>query len=112
MYREQEMTVTVSGRAESRAGAFQRAMSQVKTEVAKQLPEMILQIVPQDVEVISATELTYKERFLGFLFPRTRKRCDIRMNVSVNLRYVKMSDIPYEEQKENLSPAQHALHLR
>lgn len=112
MYREQEMIVTVSGSAESRAGAFQRALSQVKVEVTKQLPEIILQIVPQDVEVLSATELTYKERFLGLLFPRTRTRCDIRMNVTVSLRYVKLSDIPYEERKEKLSLAQHALRLR
>ncbi|NRF95851.1 DUF4312 family protein [Paenibacillus frigoriresistens] len=112
MYQEMDYAVTVTGSAETKAGAFQRALSQMKTTISKQIPDILLQIEPQDVEVISATESKYTERFLGFFFPRTRIRYDIKVKISVKLRLVQLSAVTFEQQEEQLPPLQRVLKMR
>ncbi|WP_079912583.1 DUF4312 family protein [Paenibacillus sp. 32352] len=112
MFQVMEKSIIVSGTAETKAGAFQNALSQMKKNIAKEIPDILLQIEPQDVEVLKATEHTYKERFLGLLFPRTRTRYDITIRVDVKIRAVMLSEVPFEQQTEALPPLQRILRMR
>jgi len=112
MFQVMERSITVSGTAETKSGAFQNALSQMKKNIAKNNPDILLQIEPQDVEVLTATETTYKERFLGLLFPRTRTRYDITIRVDVKIRLVLLSEVQFEEQVESLPPLQRVLRMR
>ncbi|WP_028547300.1 DUF4312 family protein [Paenibacillus sp. UNC451MF] len=112
MFQVKEQSIIVSGTAETKTGAFQNALSQMKKNIAKDIPDILLQIEPQDVEVLSATESTYKERFLGLLFPRTRTRYDITIRVDVKIRAVKLSEVHFEQKTESLPPLQRILRMR
>ncbi|MFE5324004.1 DUF4312 family protein [Paenibacillus sp. NPDC056579] len=112
MFQVTERSIVVSGSAETKAMAFQQALTQMKKNIAKEIPDILLQIEPQNVEVLSATESTYRERFLGLLFPRTRTRYDITIRVDVKIRAVILSEVPFEQKSEQLPPLQRVLKMR
>ncbi|TCZ81027.1 DUF4312 family protein [Paenibacillus albiflavus] len=112
MFQVMERSITVSGTAETKKGAFQNALSQMKKDIAKNNPDILLQIEPQDVEVLTAKVSTYREKFLGFLFPRTRTRYEITIRVDVKIRAVSLAEVQFEEHAESLPPLQRVLRMR
>lgn len=112
MFYEQDVTLTLSGSGESAEMAFHNIFSQVKTAVGKQQTDLVLQIEPQDVTVISARKMTYTERLFGLFWPRSRTRFEITARVQVRLRLVAIDRIQFEEGEENLTPLQHILRMR
>ena len=101
MYIELDQTLTLTGIGETKEAAFNQIFSQIKNKVARESQEIIIRIEPMDVHVISATQLTYKERFLGILFPRTRNRYTLKVRVSVRLRVIELSKIDFKEEKQS-----------
>ncbi|WP_126427991.1 DUF4312 family protein [Brevibacillus marinus] len=109
MYKELIHTMLLSGRAESKEGAFCRIFAQIKPTVAQELPGLIVRIEPLAVEIVSATAASYTERFLGLFFPRVRTTYEITAKVSVRLGIVEVEQIAFAEQAERLSPVQQLL---
>lgn len=112
MYRELEQTLTVSGSAETKQGAFQQALTRMKAELSKETKDMLLQIEPRDVEIVSATQSSYREAFLGFLFPRTRTRYDLLIRVTVKLRTVALDQVEFVDKSDRASAFQRILKMR
>ena len=112
MYKELKHTLSLCGTGESKERAFNDVFSQIKPLVAKTFSNIILQIEPQEVEVISAIETSYTEKFLGILFPREKKRYDIAVIITVQLRMIDTSQIQFEHRKEQLSAVQRVLRMQ
>lgn len=111
MYKELDYMITLSGSAETKEGAFNKVFSQIKPQVSKEFKELILRIEPKDIAVISAKETTHTERFLGFFFPRTKTRYEIRANVTVKLGLIEYSQVHFEQEIETPSLLQKVLRL-
>jgi uncharacterized protein (TIGR03578 family) len=113
MYKELKHTLSlIKGTGESKERAFNDVFSQIKPLVARTFSSVILQIEPQDVEIISAVETSYVEKFLGFLFPRRRVRYDIVVTITVQLRMIDTEKIEFEQRSEELSTAQRILRMQ
>ncbi|HZG17330.1 MAG TPA: DUF4312 family protein [Candidatus Bathyarchaeia archaeon] len=104
MYREQIYTLTLTGTAETKEGAFNKIFGQIKTSIANQISELVVRIEPQGVEVISAKETRYSEKFLGFLFPRERTTYEITAKISVRLGVIEVSNISFQQEELHASP--------
>jgi uncharacterized protein (TIGR03578 family) len=100
------------GTGESKEKAFSDVFSQIKPVVAKTITGIILQIEPQDVEVVSAIETSSVEKFLGFLFPRKRIQYDIVANITVRLRMIDLTEIKFEKRSEEISGVQRILRMQ
>ncbi|WP_134684062.1 DUF4312 family protein [Brevibacillus migulae] len=98
MYKEQVVTLTLSGAAETKEGAFNKIFGQIKTAISKQVSEVIVRIEPQEVEVLSAKEAIHTEKFLGFLFPRQRTTYEITAKISVRLGIIEVSKIEFQQE--------------
>lgn len=112
MYKELKHTLSLKGTGESKERAFNDVFSQIKPLVARTFSSVILQIEPQDVEIVSAVETSYVEKFLGFLFPRRRVRYDIVVTITVQLRMIDTEKIEFEQRSEELSTAQRILRMQ
>jgi uncharacterized protein (TIGR03578 family) len=112
MFHEMEYTLTVTGADETKRDAFQQVLTRTKTQIAKEIPDILLQIVPQNIEVLSATKTSYREKFLGLLFPRERTRYEITAKVTVTLRMVKLSEVTFTELPEQLPMFKRILKMR
>ena len=112
MYTELTHTLSLSGTGESKEQAFNDIFSQIKPLVAKTFSTIILQIQPQKVEVVSAVETSYTEKFLGFLFPRRRIKYDIAVTITVHLRMIDTKGIHFEQRTEELSAVQRVLRMQ
>lgn len=112
MYREQEYKLTLHGQGKSKEAAFHHVFSQLKTHVVRELPDLVLRMEPRGVKVLSATQTTYTERFLGLFFPRVRTRYEITVEVTMELKTISLADIEFTEQREELSPLKRVLHMR
>lgn len=112
MFHVWEQKIEIEGKGDSKGAAFQQALSAMKRKLTQELPDVLLQIEPQNVEVLSAKETRYTERFLGLFFPRVRARYEIRVRIHIKIRAVKLDEIAFEQQTESLSPPRRILHLR
>jgi uncharacterized protein (TIGR03578 family) len=102
----------IDGYGETKHGAFQQALNKMKAQISKENTDILLQIEPRDMQVLSASSTCYTERFLGFLFPRKRIRYDISVRITVKLRSVKLSEVVFVEKEEAISPLQRVLRMR
>ncbi|WP_232697286.1 DUF4312 family protein [Brevibacillus daliensis] len=99
--REFDQTMTLTGVGETKEAAFNQVFSQIKNKVSRESNDIIFRIEPVDIEVLSASVLTYKERFLGIFFPRTRTRYTVKARVSVRLCAVELSKIDFKEEQRS-----------
>jgi len=106
MYREQIYTLTLTGTSETKEGAFNKIFGQIKTSIASHIPELVVRIEPQEVEIISAKETRYTEKFLGFLFPRERTTYEITAQISVRLGVIEVSKISFQQEELRASPSE------
>lgn len=112
MFKEQIAILTLSGSGETKEHAFNQIFSQVKREVAKQCQDMILQIEPQDVDIISAVHTISTERFLGIFWPRQRDRYEIKLHLTVRIRSVSLDGVRFDEREVKLSRLEQLIQMR
>lgn len=111
--KELDHSMELHGTGETKEQAFNHIFAQIKPLMARTFPEkVIFQIEPKDIEIISATETVYTERFFGLLFPRQRTRYDITAMVTVHLRFIEINEISFEKRQDVLTPAQRVLKMR
>jgi len=107
MNKEMEKTVIVEGSAETKEKALALAMSHIKKEVEKETNGMLFRIEPLDLTVMQAKEVSYKERFLGVLFPRIRTHYELTLQVKVRLGLIELDKVPFKkETKEEFGVTQ------
>jgi uncharacterized protein (TIGR03578 family) len=107
MNQAMEMTVTVTGTAETKEKALAIAMSHIKKEVEKDTKGVLFRIEPLDLTVKQAKEVSYKERFLGVLFPRIRTHYELTLQVKVRLGLIDLEKVPFQkETKEEFGMSQ------
>nr|WP_239092056.1 DUF4312 family protein [Streptomyces sp. SID14478] len=102
----------LSGSGPTRDKAFATAIGQVQAEVGKRTDGVAFRVEPLDLDVVSAVEHRWTERFLGFLFPRTRRRFEITLRVDVQVASLDLDALDFPVREERLTPLQHALRLR
>lgn len=112
MYLEKEVTLTVTGKGESERVAFQHILNEMKRQVTGNDADMMLQIEPRNMEVLSAVKTMYTEKFLGIFFPRTRVCYEIKASITVMLRYMDLSKIEYEIHEQKETALQHVIRMR
>lgn len=89
--------VKVSGKGENKAAAFSSALSSVSKQILKESTDVLLRIEPKDVDILSATEKKYTERFLFFFFPRKRTTYEVELNVEVEISLIDMAEVPFRQ---------------
>lgn len=92
---EKELTLQIEGEGNTKDQALGAAFSTLQKKVGG----TPLRIEPLNVEVLQATETQYTERFLFLLFPRTRSKYYLRLNVQVRVIGISLNDIDFQVQK-------------
>ncbi|MFE6160697.1 DUF4312 family protein [Streptomyces sp. NPDC056486] len=105
-------TLRLTGSGPTREKAFATAIGQVQSTVGKRTDGVCFRVEPLELEVVSAAEHRWTERFLGLLFPRTRQRFEITLRVEVQVASLDLDAVDFTVREERLSPLQHALHMR
>ncbi|MGC6767387.1 DUF4312 family protein [Enterococcus sp. LJL128] len=88
--------VKVSGKGENKAAAFASALSDVSKKILKESTDVLVRIEPIDIDILSAVEKNYTERFLFFFFPRKRTSYEVELNVEVEISKIAMADVPFQ----------------
>ncbi|MVP00220.1 MULTISPECIES: DUF4312 family protein [Paenibacillus] len=112
MFQQKPLTLVVSGSSETKQGAFQQALTRMKGQISRETTDVLMQIEPQEVEIVSANVTQYREKFLGLFFPRNRTRYDVTLRITVKLKYVNLDELEFTENAENLSKYQRILKMR
>lgn len=60
---------------------------------------MIIRIEPMNIDIVSAIEEIYAERFLLFFFPRSRSQFQVVMDVTVDLFLVNIENIDFKKKQ-------------
>ncbi|MGW6139264.1 DUF4312 family protein [Streptomyces sp. NPDC055140] len=109
---EDRHTVRVSGTGPTREKAFAAAMQQVSGAVGKLTDGVCFRVEPLAVEIASAVEHRWTERFLGLLFARERRSYELTLRIEVRTAALDLDAIAFSVREERLTPLQHALHMR
>lgn len=105
-------TVRVSGTGPTRERAFAAAMQQIQGRVGKETTGVCFRVEPLDVTVLSAVEHRWTERFLGLLFPRSRRKFTLTLRIETRVMAIDLDAVDFSVREERLTPLQHALHMR
>ncbi|MFI5665086.1 DUF4312 family protein [Streptomyces sp. NPDC051684] len=105
-------TLRLTGSGPTRDKAFATAIGQVQAAVDKKTDGVCFRVEPLELDVVSAVEHRWTERFLGLLFPRTRQRFELTLRVEVQVASLDLESVDFAVREERLSPVQHALHMR
>lgn len=106
------ITCTISGKGDSRDRALSDVFRQVPDSVRAKASGTCFRIQPVELEVTSAVEFRKREKFLGFLFARTRTEFRLTARVVVEVSSINLEDVNFVVKDESLSVAQHLLQLR
>ncbi|MFE5046971.1 DUF4312 family protein [Streptomyces sp. NPDC056637] len=109
---EDRHTVRVSGTGPTREKAFAAAMQQVSGAVGKLTDGVCFRVEPLAVDVASAVERRWTERFLGLLFARERRSYELTLRIEVRTAALDLDAVEFSVREEQLTPLQHALHMR
>ncbi|MGI5466918.1 SFCGS family glycine-rich protein [Streptomyces sp. CA-132043] len=109
---DSRLTVRVAGSGPTRERAFAAAMGEVRKRVGEAAPGVCYRVEPLTLDVVSAVEHRWTERFLGVLFARQRRRYDLELRVTVRAGALDLAALDFAVREERLSPLQHALRMR
>ncbi|MBU5214258.1 DUF4312 family protein [Heyndrickxia oleronia] len=98
-YKRLQQTVRVEGKGQSKEHAMANALSKIQKKVNAELNGMIIRIEPMNIEIVSAIEEIYTERFLLFFFPRSRSQFQVVMDVTVDLFLVNIENIDFKKKQ-------------
>jgi uncharacterized protein (TIGR03578 family) len=106
------VTISIIGKGDTRERALSDVFRQVPTSVREKVAGTCFRIQPVDVGVVAAVEFRKREKFLGFLFARTRVEFSLTARVVVEVRYIDLETVDFVLTQESLSLTQHLLQLR
>ncbi|CCI86393.1 DUF4312 family protein [Lactobacillus gigeriorum] len=91
----EKTTVIVESESESK----ERALADALTKVSKSINrdnQLVFRVKPVNLSIVEAKERKFKEKFLWLFFPRVRKKFFIRLKVDVEIQYIDINDIKFE----------------
>lgn len=109
---ETRHTLRPTGSGATREKAFAAAMQQVQQAVGERTSGVCFRVEPVRLEVASAVEHRWTERFLGLLFPRRRARFELTLRIEVRAMALDVDGLDFAVREEQLTPLQHALQMR
>jgi uncharacterized protein (TIGR03578 family) len=86
MIENQHVTVTVSGKGNTKEEAVSRALSKIQKQIFSEVNQLIIRAEPANIEEMEATIEEYTERFFFFFMPRKRMKCNVTLKVEVDLK--------------------------
>ncbi len=72
----------------SKDDAITTAFRNLKSEIGKNVKELIVYMRPVEVEIVDIQTEEYTERFLGVLLPRRREKVKLTLRVRVDVSYL------------------------
>jgi len=86
MIKHQHVTVTVSGKGNTKDEAVSHALSKIQKQIFAEVNQLVVRAEPENIEEVEATVEEYTERFLFFFMPRKRMKCNVTLKVDVDLK--------------------------
>jgi len=112
MYKQVEHTLELLGVGSTKEEAINDIFAKVQQQVGKEIKQPVLHIELKNMELLQAHEKIYTERLFGLFLNRTRKRYELRVKLTVDLKVIELAKIKFETDVEKLSPIQHILQMR
>lgn len=91
--------VVVSGKGDTKQNAFASALNDIQAQILKESKDVLLRIEPVSVQILTAEEQTYTERFLFFFFPRERTQYEVRLEVTVAIQQIALDQVSFTEKQ-------------
>ncbi|MCU1407602.1 MAG: hypothetical protein JWQ43_3905 [Glaciihabitans sp.] len=110
--RTETVTTKITGKGDTPERALSDVFRQVPQSVRAEVSGTCFRIQPIDVKIGAAVEFRKREKFLGFLFPRTRIQFALTAQVVVEVSYIDLDSVDFLLTAESLSLTQHLLQLR
>jgi len=85
---EIEETITLSATGKSKDDAVGKIFSNLKKEIYKKVPGIVIQMEPKDVFIDKVEEKKYTEKFLFLFMPREKKVVMLTASIVVNVKYI------------------------
>ncbi len=86
MIENHHVTVTISGKGNTKEEAVSRALSKIQRQIFNEVSQLVIRAEPENIEEIEATVEEYTERFFFFFFPRKKRKCNVTLKVDLNLK--------------------------
>lgn len=87
--RQRTVTVEITGvSTKSKDDAVTTAFKNLKSEIAKTVPELIVYMRPVEVELVEMKKEEYTEKFLMVFMPREREKVKLTLRVRVDVSYL------------------------
>ncbi|PZL74811.1 hypothetical protein CI088_06775 [Enterococcus plantarum] len=96
---KKRQVIQVEGTGKEKNLAFANALNQIHNRVLKEREDVIVRIEPLDIQIITAEQETYTERFFFFFFPRARADYRVMLDVEVEITLIEMDTITFVEKK-------------
>ncbi|MDO4378842.1 MAG: DUF4312 family protein [Erysipelotrichia bacterium] len=87
--RQKTVVVEISGvSTKSKDDAVTTAFRNLKSQIAKAVPELIIYMRPVEVELVDIQTEKYTEKFLLLFMPREREKVKLTLKVRVDVSYL------------------------
>lgn len=87
--RQKMAVVEITGiSTKSKDDAVTTAFKNLKAEIAKSVPELIVYMRPVEVELVDIKTEKYTEKFLMLFMPREREKVKLTLKVRVDVSYL------------------------
>lgn len=96
---KKRQVIQVEGTGKEKNLAFANALNQIHNRVLKEREDVIVRIEPLDIQIITAEQETYTERFFFFFLPRARADYRVMLDVEVEITLIEMDTITFVEKK-------------
>lgn len=98
---QQQTTIQVRGRGETKQKAFAAALGSVqRTVMGENSQNILLRIEPRDVRVVKAVKNVRREKFFFFFFPRDRVVFDVTLDIDVDVTILDIQEIEFDLQNK------------
>ena len=87
--KQKTVVVEISGvSTKSKDDAVTTAFRNLKSQIAKSVPELIVYMRPVEVELVDIKTEKYTEKFLMLFMPREREKVKLTLKVRVDVSYL------------------------
>ncbi len=87
--KQKTVVVEISGvSTKSKDDAVTTAFRNLKSQIAKSVPELIVYMRPVEVELVDIKTEKYTEKFLMLFIPREREKVKLTLKVRVDVSYL------------------------
>lgn len=102
-----QATLELSGVGTTLREALGAVFSQVQDAAGNSDDEVLIHVTPEDMEILDAEEEIHTERFLGFLFPKKKKKVSIKVRIIVKISSISIDEILLRKNEIRKSAIQH-----